>query len=868
MALKELLSNLEGGIESYPNHNTPSTSGGFNYGKSTTRIFDSKSFRQKSYKFGKGRTSDRPDGGFSNEPYLYSGLLAKDNLPDVPNAGDASFLDKLGGGIDSATDGLIRGGLLTAVKRSAQDVIRIGKWAFDWPKGPMWLITQMGLQRSNHKIQEKSAAEFGTAAGGFGSGIGQNNRIYNPLGINTLAQTLTSFSGLHINRAGLLPLGKTNYRLETGYNVDSTNDQKYEWQVKDTGNFNMGNSIWNENRLLHLHFHHTSPEIEPGDDINSVLYDFSGGPHSIYGIGNTTIKKYNYTRGPGSKNQILKDLKIGFPEYNAAIMEENYTPYTITAVEGGKIVNPAESTDRNKLTELDENGRRVIYRNHDFAFDDNYTPKTNKITDFRKQKGVGYTDYQRRTNEAAGEVVGFRREERVNTGDPGAVAMNRAVDSKGRIDYEAYSGKAIDKINALDIVRTSGAMADQRYRDLIRFRIGAVDSDDPSKEDTMVFRAFLDSFADNYNATHNKFKYNGRGEEFYTYNTFKRKLTFNFKIAAQTRLEMMPLYRKLNFLVSNVAPEYKVTRLRTPFIRLTIGSMIDRVPGVLNSVNLKWNKNYPWEIAIDGPEHKKGTREMILVPHMLDVSVQFTPVHNFLPQKSITRSPFIMSHHNNRHLDKGERWYSAGAAQNLDEADINGLRKRIGLPEKIDADDVLMDLNTGMKITKEEQDAKAERDEKAAADNSGAAEGGTTESKESKDQEEKDDAAKDAKTGGQKGSDNGGEETKNTNSKDPNEEEDKGKIAIQYEYEFIDIPSQNGAEVWVTNNAGYPKLGQGYANVKAQGGESEIIKNFKFSMDAFGKCIDGICLPKTGTEVEPYKGNRTEASQGIPNRPE
>ena len=48
-----------------------------------------------------------------------------------------------------------------------------------------------------------------------------------------------------------------------------------------------------------------------------------------------------------------------------------------------------------------------------------------------------------------------------------------------------------------------------------------------------------------------------------------RRYFRSFKIAAQSRHEMMPLYRKLNFLVSNVAPEYKVTRMRTPFIRLT-----------------------------------------------------------------------------------------------------------------------------------------------------------------------------------------------------------------------------------------------------------------------------------------------------------
>jgi hypothetical protein len=84
MALKKLLTDLTTGVNAYPNNNTPSTAGGFNYGKSYSPVFEGV-FRQKTFEFGKGTAFDRPDGGFSNEPYLYSGLLAKDSLPKVNN---------------------------------------------------------------------------------------------------------------------------------------------------------------------------------------------------------------------------------------------------------------------------------------------------------------------------------------------------------------------------------------------------------------------------------------------------------------------------------------------------------------------------------------------------------------------------------------------------------------------------------------------------------------------------------------------------------------------------------------------------------------------------------------------------------------
>jgi hypothetical protein len=240
-----------------------------------------------------------------------------------------------------------------------------------------------------------------------------------------------------------------------------------------------------------------------------------------------------------------------------------------------------------------------------------------------------------------------------------------------KTDAYVAGGVTIDKINALDILRTKGDFDSHAVRDLIRFRIEAIDTDNPAYQDTMVFRAFLDSFNDSYNGNWNEFVYNGRGEPFYTYNNFNRNLTFGFKIAAQSRWEMMPLYRKLNFLVSNTAPDYKGTRMRGPFMKLTIGSMIDRVPGFFSSIQLSWKTDYPWEITIDSPE-LGGAKDLLVLPHVLDVTCNYTPVHNFIPQKSITKSPFILPHESNRYLQDEKKWYKFGATPMIEEEEKGG----------------------------------------------------------------------------------------------------------------------------------------------------------------------------------------------------
>mgnify|MGYP003116447283 CR=1 FL=1 len=248
---------------------------------------------------------------------------------------------------------------------------------------------------------------------------------------------------------------------------------------------------------------------------------------------------------------------------------------------------------------------------------------------------------------ADGETGNYTRESRINAGDPGATWNERSV--------------GVDKLNALDIQTNVTTFDDEKYRDFVRFRFDAVQTDNPSNVDVMAFRAFLDDFGDQFSGEWNSFKYNGRGEEFFTYQGFKRSFNFNFKIAAQSRKEMKPLYRKLNYLVSNTAPDYSNNgRMRGPFVRLTIGAYMDRTPGFITSLNIKWQKDYPFEIALNNPEGGDDS-EMHVLPHVLDVSCQFTPIHDFVPRKSIEESPFIIPGKNSL-LNKTDerRWLTGG----------------------------------------------------------------------------------------------------------------------------------------------------------------------------------------------------------------
>jgi len=250
---------------------------------------------------------------------------------------------------------------------------------------------------------------------------------------------------------------------------------------------------------------------------------------------------------------------------------------------------------------------------------------------------------------------GLLKENNYNLGDPGKKAsINNFKDLVKSINpfaadegYDVKISSKIDKLNALPIMKdTDDTPAltqelERAARDFVPFRF-EVRTYDEKPNHIIAFRAFLDSLDDSYNASHNEIKYNGRGEKFYTYDSFDRKISLGFKIAAQSRHEMKPLYQKLNYLAAQTAPNYSETsgRIRTPYTYLTLGNWFNRLPGLITQVGLKWSKEYPWEIALDKNNGEGKDKDMFILPHVLDVSVSFQPIHTFTPRNSIS-APFL-----------------------------------------------------------------------------------------------------------------------------------------------------------------------------------------------------------------------------------
>jgi hypothetical protein len=558
--------------------------------------------------------SDTPGGGSSGEPYITQRIppAFQEQVPST--------------NIWNSDNGLIRGGFAGAARASLLDTSRIGKFLTDAPRGPLFVAKQIGLQLSNPKLETRTDA-LGQLLGAVGS-----TRIYN-LGINTLAQIPINAFGGHITRHGLFPI------LNEG--------QLYSKVV-------VANDIAGSNRLVRL-----KDKLQIYPDSNIAQY--VGGPGSIDGIGTTIIRRYDNTLSNVQYNQYASLERTEAVSIDFAT-GEIAEAISISSISNTSILYQRPAPDIDYFLAQGVSEQYFDGSLSQIAANNNII--TGSLVSTPSQIDQNVIDYP-----AAGRTYN-KLKSTIDTQITGSRVGTAYIvkDANGNVELPisfAYTGKAYSGRNRdLDLVKyniegrlgLSGANGQQdqinltplyisnappgttvvingeqrNVRDLIKFRIEAVDNDAPNQSVWMIFRAYLKDINDNPNPSWNTVNYVGRGEPFYIYNGFERNVSFNFQVAAMSEAELQPMWQKLNYLYSNVMPDYSNNVMRAPYMKLTIGNYMYRQPGIIKSLNYTISNDSPWEIAITDPEQRGNLYEL---PHVLNVSMTFAPIHDFLPRK-------------------------------------------------------------------------------------------------------------------------------------------------------------------------------------------------------------------------------------------
>jgi len=572
-------------------------------------------------------------GGYSGQPFI------KRSAPETRDQLNSLSTEAL------SLDYPIRGGSYEELA-AREDFARIDRFLLSYPQGKAFLDKQKGLMFSNPKIETGKS-------GGFA-----NTRAYSD-GRNLMTQIAEGGTGFHHPNAGttIQDLEFTQNKYE--YIV--SHKSKEQNRLVSLTTFKIDNKVSNDSPFAN----NIATNLGINTFDNGELFFYTGGPGSLYGLGNTIIQRAtDYLGapintqnaptfiGPNFKNDVYGNEVQARPitEINFSNLLGLSPTFNITDTEngitGGNIDNIFQQNSPSYIrADKNPNGDVVLFNNF-MGYDkirerQQSLPGTLGVTDFRNDvinpRSVYKSDYKN-----------LNITTRVGIGNPGA----RPADLRQNINEQFKSGQ--DVINMSDVqTRTDSDGIGGFPRDLIKFAFETINNNNTSTTTATFFRAFLSGYNDNHNAEWAASRYTGRGENFYTYQGFDRVVNFNFKIAAQSKQEMKFLYRKLNYLISTLYPDYNSSGfMRGNITKLTIGDLFVRTPGILESLQLNVDDQYAWEIAMDEPEGGIGSSsDMLETPQLMDVAVQFKPILNVLPKTGIN-SPILLTTPNNRYFNR------------------------------------------------------------------------------------------------------------------------------------------------------------------------------------------------------------------------
>jgi hypothetical protein len=530
----------------------------------------------KNLKYGK----DRLGGGSSNQPYMTFPIDEGSTTPDpfksfyIANRTTRDFPVRGGGFVEQLSNGL---GSQTIA--SQIDKERIQKFLQDGERGPAFIRKQIGLQLSGPKMQT-AEVNPNFKLDDF-PGLIENTRLYNR-GRNTLTSVQYAGNGVFLNRAGALPFNpKEKFYADT---------MKQEFLPINE------DKIESINRLLILRtLKLTSRNSNPIQNISDFsvvnalgislnrnnIFEYLGGPGSVYGVGSTTVRRSYY-------------------DTSEAVNKET-----------------SDGVILNRLT---------------LTYDKIMEKKTSTSTGMQEVRGDGFTgpiQFPSTNKSVRSDYEDYRNNENFDGGFAGRKNSSWEVD--GRIENRFYvKNTRTDKINRTSQFVFDSSQSDpwevkkEDTDDLIKFVFECIDNDLSGEDVAIFFRAHLGQITDNHKASWNGFKYMGRGENFYTYQGVDRTFSTSFKLAIGSYQELGVVYNKLNYLISQVYPDYNLNTqfMRAPLMRLTIGDYLYRAYGYLESVDVSVDDKSSWEIT-DGQQ----------LPHVLNVSFGYKIIEKTLPQR-------------------------------------------------------------------------------------------------------------------------------------------------------------------------------------------------------------------------------------------
>ena len=129
------------------------------------------------------------------------------------------------------------------------------------------------------------------------------------------------------------------------------------------------------------------------------------------------------------------------------------------------------------------------------------------------------------------------------------------------------------------------------------------------------FRATVKGISEGNTAYWDELRFIGRSDQIYSYNGFSRTLSFTFNVVINSVNELLPTWKKINYIASSVKPSNYTTGqeikqsynkfIVPPMFMVTIGDLYKFQPMVITSINVNIPDDASWE-TLNENNAKKG----------------------------------------------------------------------------------------------------------------------------------------------------------------------------------------------------------------------------------------------------------------------
>jgi len=220
-----------------------------------------------------------------------------------------------------------------------------------------------------------------------------------------------------------------------------------------------------------------------------------------------------------------------------------------------------------------------------------------------------------------------------------------------------FSGPAKpDSINSLSVIKDTQDFINSygggynKTKDIIAFYFH-----DLVNDRYIPFRATVKGIQESLQADWSEVKYIGRADKLYNYRGFSRTLQFQFSVVASSLSEMVPMWQRINYLITAVKPANYTTSFTgatnvsnfiiPPMMTVTIGDMYKEQPIIIDSVGLTIPDDALWETVSENESDSqwwsyfnniitiKNSKNMAAqFPRNCDISIQTKLIEQDIPK--------------------------------------------------------------------------------------------------------------------------------------------------------------------------------------------------------------------------------------------